>query len=56
MDSIYGTVEMVGNITNPLDDYVLEPAWRYMIANYSKFTIAFWFSVIVHEVSWELKI
>ena len=56
IDSIYDTVEIVGNITNPLDDYVLEPAWRYMIANYSKFTIAFWFSVIVHEVSQKVQV
>ena len=55
IDSIYNTVEIVGNITNPLDNYVLEPAWRHMTANYSKFTIAFWFSVIVHEVSRKLE-
>lgn len=48
--ALYDTVGLVGNITNPLDDYLLEPSWKYMTTNYSRFTISFWFSVIIHEV------
>lgn len=49
-DHIYNTIEVVGNITNPLDDFLLAPAWTYMTNNFSKFTISFWFSIIWHEV------
>ena len=48
--ALYDTVGLVGNITNPLDDYLLEPSWKYMTNNYSRFTISFWFSIIIHEV------
>lgn len=50
LDSVYTTAGRLGNITDPLDKAVLEPVWTYMTANYSKFTIAFWFSIVLHEV------
>ena len=43
-------VELAGNVTNPLDNYLLEPSWNYMTSTYSRFTISFWFSIIIHEV------
>ena len=50
LSSVYATAETLGNITNPLDEAILGPAWTYMTDNYSKFTIAFWFSIALHEV------
>lgn len=50
LDSVYATAGQLGNITDPLDRAILEPAWTYMTDNYSKFTIAFWFSIVLHEV------
>ena len=43
-------LKMVDNLTNPVSDLFLEPAWKYMTDNYSKFTISFWVSVLIHEV------
>lgn len=48
--ALYNTIDAIGNVTNPLDDFFLEPAWKYMTDNYSKFTISFWISILVHEV------
>lgn len=36
---------MAGYLINPL-----EVCWTYMTDNYSEFTIATWFSVVLHEV------
>ena len=34
---------------NPVEPYVAS-GWNYMTENYSRFTIAVWFSVVLHEV------
>ena len=36
---------MAGYLINPL-----EVGWTYMTDNYSDFTIATWFSIVLHEV------
>ena len=51
LGSVYATAEALGNITDPIDEAFLGPAWTYLTENYSKFTIAFWFSIVLHEVS-----
>ena len=53
--AFYNTMEVIGNVTNPLDDLFLEPAWKYMTTNYSRFTISFWISVLVHEVCYSVQ-
>ena len=50
LGSVYAAAEVLGNITDPLDEAIIRPAWTYMTDNYSKFTIAFWFSMAFHEV------
>lgn len=34
---------------NPVEPYIAS-GWNYMTQNYSRFTIAMWFSVMLHEV------
>lgn len=41
---------MAGYLINPL-----EVGWTYMTDNYSHFTIATWFSVVLHEVRTMLR-
>ena len=40
----------VGYLNISLEGYVAS-GWNYMTDHYSKFTIATWFSIILHEVS-----
>ena len=44
-------LQTVANSTlrNPVEPY-LGSAWNYMTDNYPRFTIAVWFSVVLHEV------
>jgi hypothetical protein len=37
------------SLHNPVEPYVAS-AWNYMTDNYSRFTIAMWISVVLHEV------
>lgn len=50
MQTLYKTASVVGNSSVPFEGYIAS-GWNYMTDNYSKFTIAMWFSVIYHEVS-----
>lgn len=42
---------MAGYLINPL-----EVGWTYMTDNYSDFTIATWFSIVLHEVRTLLRL
>lgn len=44
-------LQTVANTTlrNPVEPYFAS-AWNYMTDNYSRFTIAMWISVVLHEV------
>ena len=44
-------IETMVNATprNPVEPYFAS-AWNYMTDNYSRFTIAMWISVVLHEV------
>ena len=42
-------LQTVGNASNPLEPYFAS-VWNYMTDNYSRFTIAMWISVALHEV------
>ena len=46
---VYSAASSVGNSSIPLEGYVASN-WQYMTKNYSEFTIATLFSVILHEV------
>lgn len=47
---VYGAASAVANSTVPFEGYISK-SWNYMTDNYSEFTIATLFSVILHEVS-----
>ena len=46
---VYGAASAVANSTLPFESYIAS-SWKYMTDNYSEFTIATLFSVILHEV------
>ena len=46
---LLATLQRSTEFTNPLEPY-LASAWNYMTDTYEPFTIAMWFSVILHEV------
>lgn len=46
---VYGAAAAVANSSVPFEGYIAS-SWRYMTDNYSEFTIATLFSVILHEV------
>lgn len=50
-ETIYEAVDQVAAAfpANPVEPY-FAAAWIYMVSNFSKFTIANWFSVLWHEV------
>ena len=47
--TVYKVASAVGNSSIPFEGYVAS-GWNYMTDHYSKFTIATWFSIILHEV------
>lgn len=47
--AVYKAASVVGNTSVPFEGYIAS-GWEYMTDNYSKFTIATWFSIILHEV------
>ena len=51
-ETIYEAAEQLAATfpANPAEPY-FAAAWMYMVDNYSKFTIANWFSILWHEVS-----
>lgn len=51
LSSAYLAVEFVDSLLpqNPLQEPVME-AWNHMLQNYSKFQIATWGSLVVHEL------
>ena len=51
-ETIYEAVDQVAATfpANPVEPY-FAAVWIYMVTNFSKFTIANWFSVIWHEVN-----
>jgi hypothetical protein len=48
LDALLQTVAN-STLRNPAEPY-LAYAWNYMTDNYPRFTIAVWFSVVLHEV------
>ena len=50
MGAMYKAASVVGNSSIPFEGYVVS-SWEHMTSTYSKFTIATYFSVILHEVS-----
>ena len=48
LDALLQTVTN-SSLQNPVEPYFAS-AWNYMTDNYSRFTIAMWFSVVLHEV------
>lgn len=46
---VYTAASVVGNSSVPFEGYIAS-GWEYMTSNYSRFTIATCFSVILHEV------
>ena len=49
LNTVYKTAYVLGNTTVPLEGHIAK-GWNYMTDNYSEFTIATIFSVILHEV------
>lgn len=49
MGAVYKAASALGNTSVPFEGYMAS-GWTYMTENYSKFTIACIFSVILHEV------
>lgn len=49
MGAVYKAAAVVGNTSIPFESYMAS-SWNHMTDNYSKFTIATLFSVILHEV------
>ena len=47
--AVYKAASVVGNSSIPFEGYVAA-GWTHMTDNYSKFTIATLFSIILHEV------
>ena len=48
--SLSALLQTVANTSyNPVEPYVAS-GWNYMTENYSRFTIAVWISLILHEV------
>jgi len=52
---VYGAASAVANSTVPFESYV-SSSWNYMTDNYSEFTIATLFSVILHEVRVQVQV
>lgn len=50
MGTMYKAAYVLGNTSLPFEGYMAS-GWGYMTDNYSKFTIATWFSIILHEVN-----
>jgi len=48
--TVYKAASVVGNTTVPFEPHIAS-GWEYMTNNYSKFTVATLFSIILHEVS-----
>ena len=51
MGAVYKAASAVGNTSVPFEGYIAS-GWTHMTDNYSKFTIATVFSVILHEVQY----
>lgn len=49
LGAVYKAASIVGNTTVPFEGYIAS-GWTHMTDNYSKFTIATFFSAILHEV------
>ena len=49
LNTVYKTAYVLGNTTVPFEGHIAK-GWNYMTDNYSEFTIATIFSVILHEV------
>ena len=49
LNTVYKTAYVLGNTTVPFEGHMAK-GWNYMTDNYSEFTIATIFSVILHEV------
>ena len=50
MGIVYGAASAVANSSVPFENHIAS-GWTYMTDNYSEFTIATLFSVILHEVN-----
>lgn len=53
LDALLQTVTN-SSLQNPVEPYFAS-AWNYMTDNYTRFTIAMWFSLVLHEVGFFLS-